>query len=81
VVANGCRRSRPPTPDRSGSLTASRFQASAALRRLGTFRGDGEATAEIVATRDDRLADWRTLQELAGTRGLTSAEEGADTAP
>jgi pyruvate ferredoxin oxidoreductase beta subunit len=33
------------------------------------FGADGEATAEIVATRDDRLANWRTLQELAGSVG------------
>ena len=33
------------------------------------FGADGEPTAEIAATREDRLANWRTLQELAGTRG------------
>ncbi len=30
------------------------------------FGGDGEPTAEIQATQADRLANWRTLQELAG---------------
>ena len=30
------------------------------------FAADGTPTSEIVATRDDRLANWRTLQELAG---------------
>jgi pyruvate/2-oxoacid:ferredoxin oxidoreductase beta subunit len=30
------------------------------------FASDGAPTPEIVATRDDRLANWRTLQELAG---------------
>ncbi len=32
------------------------------------FAPDGTATPEILATRDDRLANWRTLQELAGLR-------------
>lgn len=30
------------------------------------FRGDGSATPEIHATNDERLANWRTLQEMAG---------------
>ena len=30
------------------------------------FAADGTATSEIAATRDERLANWRTLQELAG---------------
>ena len=30
------------------------------------FAADGAPTPEMVATRDDRLANWRTLQELAG---------------
>jgi len=30
------------------------------------FGPTGDPTAEILATRDDRLAAWRTLQELAG---------------
>jgi pyruvate ferredoxin oxidoreductase beta subunit len=30
------------------------------------FAADGTATSEILATRDERLASWRTLQELAG---------------
>jgi pyruvate/2-oxoacid:ferredoxin oxidoreductase beta subunit len=32
------------------------------------FAGDGEPTPEIQATQADRLANWRTLQELAGLR-------------
>ena len=32
------------------------------------FGPDGVPSAEIVATRADRLANWRTLQELAGLR-------------
>ena len=31
------------------------------------FAADGTPTDEIVATQADRLANWRTLQELAGT--------------
>jgi pyruvate ferredoxin oxidoreductase beta subunit len=30
------------------------------------FGADGSATPEIMATREDRLANWRTLQEMAG---------------
>ncbi len=36
------------------------------------FRG-GKPTAELLASRDDRLANWRTLQELAG---IVSAPSG-----
>jgi pyruvate/2-oxoacid:ferredoxin oxidoreductase beta subunit/Pyruvate/2-oxoacid:ferredoxin oxidoreductase delta subunit len=32
------------------------------------FGPDGTPSAEILATRDDRLANWHILQELAGTR-------------
>ncbi|MEX2012105.1 MAG: thiamine pyrophosphate-dependent enzyme [Chloroflexota bacterium] len=32
------------------------------------FKADGTSTPEILATRDDRLANWRLLQELAGLR-------------
>jgi pyruvate ferredoxin oxidoreductase beta subunit len=32
------------------------------------FSSDGTPSPEILATRDDRLANWRTLQELAGIR-------------
>lgn len=32
------------------------------------FGRDGTMTQEILATQEDRLADWRTLQELAGIR-------------
>jgi pyruvate/2-oxoacid:ferredoxin oxidoreductase beta subunit len=30
------------------------------------FGADGTPSPEIVATRDERLADWRSLRELAG---------------
>jgi len=30
------------------------------------FAADGTPTPEILATNEDRLANWRTLQELAG---------------
>jgi pyruvate/2-oxoacid:ferredoxin oxidoreductase beta subunit len=32
------------------------------------FGPDGDPTPEILATRDDRLRNWRLLQELAGIR-------------
>jgi len=32
------------------------------------FAADGTPTVEIAATRDDRLANWRGLQDLAGVR-------------
>ncbi len=32
------------------------------------FGRDGSPSVEIVATQEERLANWRTLQELAGTR-------------
>ncbi|HEX2627027.1 MAG TPA: thiamine pyrophosphate-dependent enzyme [Candidatus Limnocylindrales bacterium] len=32
------------------------------------FAADGAPTSEIEATRDDRLSNWRSLQELAGIR-------------
>jgi pyruvate ferredoxin oxidoreductase beta subunit len=32
------------------------------------FDADGTPTPEILATQQDRLANWRTLQELAGLR-------------
>jgi pyruvate ferredoxin oxidoreductase beta subunit len=32
------------------------------------FAGDGTPTPEILATREDRLANWHDLQELAGLR-------------
>ena len=31
------------------------------------FSADGTPTVEILATQDDRLANWRTLREMAGT--------------
>ena len=37
-------------------------------RFAGHFAADGAATPEIQATREDRLANWRWLQELAGVR-------------
>jgi pyruvate/2-oxoacid:ferredoxin oxidoreductase beta subunit len=36
-------------------------------RFSGHFDADGAPTDEILATRADRLANWRTLQELAGS--------------
>jgi pyruvate/2-oxoacid:ferredoxin oxidoreductase beta subunit len=35
-------------------------------RFLAHFGRDGEPTAEILATQADRLANWHTLQEMAG---------------
>ncbi|MGZ6255543.1 MAG: thiamine pyrophosphate-dependent enzyme [Candidatus Limnocylindria bacterium] len=32
------------------------------------FAADGTPTAEIAATQEDRLGNWRTLQEMAGLR-------------
>jgi len=32
------------------------------------FAADGSPSAEMIAVRDDRLANWHTLQELAGLR-------------
>ena len=32
------------------------------------FGEDGTPSPEIVATRDERLANWRLLQEIAGSR-------------
>jgi pyruvate ferredoxin oxidoreductase beta subunit len=32
------------------------------------FEADGTPTPEIAATQEDRLSNWRTLQEMAGTR-------------
>lgn len=37
-------------------------------RFAGHFAPDGTASAEILATESDRLANWRMLQELAGLR-------------
>ena len=37
-------------------------------RFAGHFGADPGGTPEILATRDDRLANWRWLQELAGIR-------------
>jgi pyruvate/2-oxoacid:ferredoxin oxidoreductase beta subunit/ferredoxin len=37
-------------------------------RFAGHFGPDGTRTPEILATQDDRLANWRGLQELAGIR-------------
>ena len=35
------------------------------------FAADGSASAELLATQDDRLANWRTLRELAGQLAAT----------
>jgi pyruvate/2-oxoacid:ferredoxin oxidoreductase beta subunit len=37
-------------------------------RFAGHFGADPAGTPEILATRDDRLGNWRGLQELAGLR-------------
>ena len=37
------------------------------------LRADGTPTPEMLATQEDRLANWRTLQELAGIAGTTPA--------
>jgi pyruvate-ferredoxin/flavodoxin oxidoreductase len=37
-------------------------------RFTGHFAADGTPTPEIEATRDDRLWNWRSLQELGGIR-------------
>jgi pyruvate ferredoxin oxidoreductase beta subunit len=37
-------------------------------RFAGHFGADPAGTPEIIATRDDRLRNWRGLQELAGIR-------------
>jgi pyruvate ferredoxin oxidoreductase beta subunit len=40
------------------------------------FAADGTPTPEMVATRDDRLANWRALQELAGLGRRSAARAG-----
>jgi pyruvate/2-oxoacid:ferredoxin oxidoreductase beta subunit len=35
------------------------------------FAADGKPSVEIQATAADRLANWRTLQEMAGLRGAS----------
>ena len=40
------------------------------------FAADGTPTPEILATRDDRLANWRTLRELAGIDATGTAVPG-----
>jgi pyruvate/2-oxoacid:ferredoxin oxidoreductase beta subunit/Pyruvate/2-oxoacid:ferredoxin oxidoreductase delta subunit len=42
--------------------------ASTEGRFAGHFGADGSRTPEILATQEDRLANWRGLQELAGLR-------------
>ncbi len=37
------------------------------------FGADGSASSEMLATQEDRLANWRVLQELAGLREPTPA--------
>jgi hypothetical protein len=37
-------------------------------RFAGHFGADGSTTPEILATREDRLANWHGLQEFAGLR-------------
>ena len=50
---------------RAGRLPRLRPDARAASRRTS---GHGEPTTGDPATNEDRLANWRTLQELAGIR-------------
>ncbi|HET8784276.1 MAG TPA: thiamine pyrophosphate-dependent enzyme, partial [Candidatus Limnocylindrales bacterium] len=53
-----------PTGEAVDFLTFARSEG-----RFGAHFGPaGEPTAEILATQADRLANWRTLQELAGLR-------------
>jgi glutamate synthase (NADPH/NADH) small chain len=40
------------------------------------FAADGTPTPEMFATRDDRLANWRALQELAGLGRRSAARAG-----
>ena len=49
-----------------GSVTDFLAFARSEGRFAPHFGQDGEPTPEIEATRDDRLGNWRTLQELAG---------------
>ena len=39
------------------------------------FAADGSPTVEIVATNAERLANWRTLQEMAGIKSVPAAEK------
>jgi len=45
-------------------------------RFAGHFAADGAPSPEIVATQADRLANWRTLQELAGLIAPPQASAG-----
>jgi hypothetical protein len=38
------------------------------------FGQDGTPSPEILATQQDRLANWRLLQELSGTTSASSRE-------
>ena len=38
-------------------------------------RADGTPTPEIMATQDDRLANWRGLEEFAGMREVVPAKK------
>jgi glutamate synthase (NADPH/NADH) small chain len=73
-----------PSPDddwhRLPNGTAFDFVAFA--RGEGRFAphvgADGSPTAEMLATRDERLANWRTLQELAGVGRAAAAPVALD---
>jgi hypothetical protein len=44
------------------------LQGNPALKEDWAKAPDGSVTPEILATQDDRLAYWHTLQEMAGIR-------------
>ena len=46
-----------------------RFDGGIVIARFAQhFPADGSVTPEITATQQDRLENWRTLQEMAGIR-------------
>ncbi len=53
---------RTPTGEQIDFLSFARTEA----RFAPHFADDGEPTPEILATRDERLANWHVLQELSG---------------
>src|SRR5450759_4835918 len=65
VRAAGGAGAHPRPGGRQGAASPFRNRALAGAPHVGA---DGHPTPEILATRDDRLANWRTLQELAGLR-------------
>ena len=67
-----CRATRPLREDWASRPTATPIDFLTFARTEGRFAphfaADGTPTTEILATQADRLANWRTLQELAGLR-------------